>query len=257
MNDPGLVLHDALNSPAGRRVRIALLEKGLDAEIRWHNLATMDQKRPAYLQLNPSGLVPTLVHGERVVFESNVINEYLDAAFPQPRLVPADPWQQAQMRMWFAFEQEWAKPFRDAIYETYAKTRLKSSGLTEQTLPAAIAERTPNAVYARIALGVLTKPTDQALLGDRLAVLMERLAWMEAQLGDGRRWLLGEDFTLADIALAPRLEMFPFIGVDDIDVRFPRIGAFLARMRARPSWAASALAPPAGISVTRLRGAGS
>lgn len=253
MNESDFVLYDALNSPAGRRVRITLLEKGVDAEIRWQNLALMDQKRPDFLRLNPSGLVPVLVHGPRVLFESTVINEYLDNLLPDPPLVPRDAWEQAEMRMWCAFEQEWAKPFRDAIYETYAKTRLQSSGVDALTLPAAIAERTPNPVYARIALGLLNRPADNALLRDRLDVLMERMEWMDQRLTDGRMWLLGDMFSLADIALAPRIDMFPFIGVDDLDRRFVRIGAFMRRMRARPSWAASAIAPAPGSCTGRLR----
>ena len=67
---------------------MVLLEKGQAAEIRWLNLSLMDQKQDWYLSLNPNGVVPTLLHGEQVLFESNVINEYLDAVLPQPALVP-------------------------------------------------------------------------------------------------------------------------------------------------------------------------
>ena len=83
-----IVLYDAANSPCGRRVRLCLLEKGLPFEIRWLKLGLMDQKQPRYLKLNPSGLVPTLIHDGRTLDESNVINEYLDAVFPDPPLMP-------------------------------------------------------------------------------------------------------------------------------------------------------------------------
>jgi glutathione S-transferase len=53
-------------------------------------------------------------------------------------------------------------------------------------------------------------------------------------------------FTLADIAVAPRVEMFPVIGIGDLYERFPRIGQFMARLKVRPSWAASAVRPEPG-----------
>ncbi|MGD9921164.1 MAG: glutathione S-transferase family protein, partial [Pseudorhodoplanes sp.] len=118
-----LVLYDGAGVPSPRRVKICLLEKGLPFTIKWMNLGLMDQKAPGYLKLNPTGLVPTLVHEGKAVYESNVINEYLDAVFPNPPLVPKDAYGQARMRMWFAFENDFAKPFRDAVYETMGKQR--------------------------------------------------------------------------------------------------------------------------------------
>ncbi|HSV08962.1 MAG TPA: glutathione S-transferase N-terminal domain-containing protein, partial [Candidatus Binatus sp.] len=99
-----LTLYDFQGSPCARRVRIVLLEKGLAWTTRIVDLTRMEQKRPEYLALNPNGLVPTLVHGDRVLFESNVITEYLDDVFPTPRLYPEDPWERAQAKMWQAFE---------------------------------------------------------------------------------------------------------------------------------------------------------
>jgi len=83
-----IALYDFHGSPCARRVRIVMLEKNLEWETRLVDLTKMEQKRPEYLALNPSGLVPTLVHGDRVIYESNVITEYLDAVFPEPRLYP-------------------------------------------------------------------------------------------------------------------------------------------------------------------------
>lgn len=241
-----LVLYDAAGVPSPRRVRMCLFEKDLPFRIVWLNLGLMDQKQSSYLKLNPTGLVPTLVHGERTLYESNVINEYLDAMFPNPRLVPEDPWGQAQMRMWFAFESDWAKPFRDAVYETMGKDRLKSTGITPEKLQEEIARRTPNAAYARFATRVLTTPRDDALIADRIDILFEKIGQMEDRLADGRMWLCGDRITLADLALAPRLEMFPVIGVNDLYQRFPRVGHFMSRVKARPSWEQSGFRPNPG-----------
>lgn len=78
-----VVLYDAGGTPSPRRVRVCLLEKGLPFKIKWLNIALMDQKAPSYLKLNPTGLVPTLIHDSNAIFESNVINEYIEALFPE------------------------------------------------------------------------------------------------------------------------------------------------------------------------------
>jgi glutathione S-transferase len=241
-----LVLYDGAGTPSPRRVKLCLLEKGLPFKIKWVNLGLMDQKQPSYLKLNPMGLVPTLVHGDKVLYESNVINEYIDAVFPDPPLAPKDPWGQAQIRMWFAFENDFAKPFRDAVYETFGKERLQSTGLTLEKLREEITRRTSNEAYLKFATTVLTTPRNDELVKDRQLLLLEKIAQMEDRLSDGRPWLCGDQFTLADVALGPRVDMFPVVGIGDLYQRFPRIGHFMARMKARPSWEKSAVRPEPG-----------
>jgi glutathione S-transferase len=108
-NPHGLLLYDFGGSPCARRVRISLLEKGLDWDTQTIDLSRMEQRSPEYLAINPNGLVPTLAHGERVIWESNVITQYLDDLFAECPLYPGDPWQLAQVRMWQAAEQAMAK----------------------------------------------------------------------------------------------------------------------------------------------------
>lgn len=232
---------------------MVLLEKGQAAEIRWLNLSLMDQKQDWYLALNPNGVVPTLLHGEQVLFESNVINEYLDAVLPQPALVPEDIHLQAEMRMWMAFELEWAKPFRQAIYETYGKRRVRDSGLDEPSLRREIAARTSNPVYQSLAIKNLLEDKNEQLLKVSVTIIKERMQWMEQELSDGRSFLLGENFSLADIALAPRLDLFELIEVQDFYSSFPNIQAYMTRIKARPSWRDSDLQPDAALNPTILK----
>ena len=238
-----IVLYDAAGVPSPRRVRICLLEKRLPFTVKWLNLGLMDQKKPDFLKINPTGLVPALVHDGKTLYESNVINEYINAIFPNPPLVPTDPYGQACMRMWFAFENDLAKPFRDCAYETLGKERLQSTGITPEKLREEISKRTKNEAYIRFATRVLTTPRDNELLSERHLLLLEKMESMEQQLADGRPWLCGEQFTLADIALGPRVDMFPIIGIADIYQRFPHIGKFMERVKARPSWASSGFRP--------------
>ena len=110
--------------------------------------------------------------------------------------------------MWFAFEGDFAKPFRDAVYETFGKEWLQKSGITPDKLREELLKRTKNEAYIRFATKGLTTPRDDELVRDRQLVLLEKMEQMEAQLADGRHWLCGDQFTLADIALAPVLICF-------------------------------------------------
>lgn len=87
-----LTLYTYFRSSAAYRVRIALNLKGIEYCSRFVHLLRQggEQRQPAYLKLNPQGLVPTLVEGEEVMTQSLAIIAYLDEAYPQPPLLPAD-----------------------------------------------------------------------------------------------------------------------------------------------------------------------
>src|SRR6202051_2891798 len=85
-----LELYHNINSVCAQKVRIALEEKGQEAK---EHLLTLqgDQNDPAYMKLNPNGVVPTLVHDGNVILESSLILYYIDEAFPDPPLMPKTP----------------------------------------------------------------------------------------------------------------------------------------------------------------------
>ncbi|RNC97044.1 MAG: glutathione S-transferase family protein [Oricola sp.] len=241
-----LVLYDARGVPSPRRVKMCLHEKQLSYQIRWLDLGLMEQKRPDFLVLNPTGLVPVLQHDGHTLYDSNAINEYLDEVFPFPSLVPSDAMGKAKMRMWFAFEADWARPFRDIVYETLAKDRVRNADLPIEAIVNTIHVHGTNPVYTQIVEKLYHAPTNKDLVEEQRQLIFEKLSGMERALEDGRHWLCGTDFTLADICLAPRLAMLPAIGVDDLGARYPAIAAFLKRIAERDCWAASDVQPKAG-----------
>ena len=83
-----MLLYDYFRSSAAFRVRIALNLKNLQAERRYIHLRRGEQRAPGYLEMNPQGLVPTLVVGERRLMQSLAIIEYLDERHPLPPLLP-------------------------------------------------------------------------------------------------------------------------------------------------------------------------
>ena len=86
-----MILHDFPLSSACFRVRIALNLKGLSYEKRNYALREGEQRAPAYLKLNPAGLVPALEVDGIILGQSLAIIEYLDSTARVPRLIPVDP----------------------------------------------------------------------------------------------------------------------------------------------------------------------
>lgn len=86
--------------PYAQRTRMVLIEKSLGFELTEIDL----YDRPAWFaEVSPYGRVPVLRHEGRAVYESGIINQYLDEAFPEPPLMPADAWQRAQVRIWMDY----------------------------------------------------------------------------------------------------------------------------------------------------------
>ena len=91
-------LHGYFRSSASYRVRIALNLKGLSAEHLPHHLRKGEQCAPAYLAINPQGLVPTLEDRGTILTQSLAIIEWLDETQAQPPLLPKDPLRRAKVR---------------------------------------------------------------------------------------------------------------------------------------------------------------
>ncbi len=99
-----MTLYSGNNCPYSQRCRIVLFEKGMDFEIIDVDL----HNKPEDLALmNPYNRVPVLVERDLVLYEANIINEYIDERFPHPQLMPADPVMRARARLFlFTFEQD-------------------------------------------------------------------------------------------------------------------------------------------------------
>ena len=91
-----MVLYSGTTCPFSQRCRFVLFEKGMDFEIRDIDLFNKPEEISA---MNPYGQVPILVERELILYESNIINEYIDERFPHPQLMPADPLMRARARL--------------------------------------------------------------------------------------------------------------------------------------------------------------
>ena len=122
-------LHGYFRSSASYRVRIALNLKGLGAEHLTHHLRKGEQRDPAYLAINPQGLVPTLQDDRGTILtQSLAIIEWLDETHPTPPLLPKDPLRRAQVR---AFAQVIACDTHP-IQNLKVLSRLRELGVSEE-----------------------------------------------------------------------------------------------------------------------------
>src|SRR3954447_9410029 len=121
-------LHGYFRSSASYRVRIALNLKGLSADHLPHHLRKGEQRDPAYLAINPQGLVPTLDDGGTILTQSLAIIEWLDETHPEPPLLPQDPLRRAKVR---AFAMALACDIHP-VQNLKVLARLRQLGLPEQ-----------------------------------------------------------------------------------------------------------------------------
>lgn len=191
-------------STNSRKVRIALLEKGLEFERVNVDLSKREQKQPEYLKIHPYGQVPALDDEGFVVYDSTVINEYLEDEYPYPPLMPKDSEGRARARMMEDFrDTHFNPPCVKIIYEM----------------------RKPEG--ERVADVIATAKADINKCFDRLETELQ-----------GKEYLAGA-FSLADVAFMANLELLDRFQIA-VDPKYANTTAWIARLRARPSFAASA-----------------
>jgi glutathione S-transferase len=214
------------NSVHSFKVRVVLAEKRLDWTDRRIELLKFEHLRPEYLKLNPNGLVPTLVDGGRVILESTVICQYLDEAFPEPALLPADPYGRARARVWLKYFDDFVHPaVRAASFRLLYRPLL--AALPRAELMSRLAAH-PDPARARAFLDAPTDSLDRAEGAFKAAI-----ARIESAL-EGE-WLVGSQFGLADIAMAPFVERLAHLRMDKLWKPFPRARVWSAAVLARVS----------------------
>ncbi|HKT17033.1 MAG TPA: glutathione S-transferase family protein [Stellaceae bacterium] len=232
-----LELYHNSMSTCSAKARIALGAKRLEWKSHEINLRKAESQRPDYLKLNPDGVVPTLIHNGEVIRESSVIIEYLDEAFPDPPLKPADALGRARMRSWIVQVDESIHPVTGTLTWALSTASVMRAMHTQKELDAYVEglQVADKRVRRReiLELGVRAPTVSEALKR------MDRLvAHMETQL-ENTAWLVGDRFTLADIALAPYLTRMDMLGLGPIlwGDR-PRYADWYRRLQEQPGYRA-------------------
>jgi glutathione S-transferase len=183
------------------RTRMVLHEKGIDFEV---NEVDLSNKSEEFLKVSPYGKVPVLRVDGISLYESNIVNEYLDEVYDSPRLMPDEPEERALVRSWMAFADDYFFP----------------------------------SVY-RVRMG-LQRGYSEDEIEEAKEKLYDALSRLEHQL-EGREYLVG-DYTLADIAHAGnfhRLRVLAKSGEVPLH-EYPNVMEWMERVEGRESYRASA-----------------
>jgi glutathione S-transferase len=231
-----LELYNFSQSTCSLKVRICLAEKGLDWVDRRLVSKNHDHLSDWYLKLNPNGVVPTLVHDGRPVFESSVILQYLDQIHPQPSLVPPDAYGQAQMRSWLTFVDLVTTPAGRYPSFQFGGLLFKFRAMSEEEFAEKTSQRpVKSAFYKKMDKN---KGFSDAEIGEAFNDMRNTAARMDLLFRqNGGPWLLGEQYTLADIAVAPLLDRMEDLGLEFLwEEKYPRVAEWLKRMQARSAY---------------------
>jgi glutathione S-transferase len=192
-------------STNSRKVRIALLEKGLEFERINIDLTKREQKNSDYLKIHPFGQIPALDDEGFIVYDSTIINEYLEDEYPYPSLMPRDSEGRARVRLLEDFRDSHFNPFFVHIIHEMRKP-----------------EGERDAARIDAAKAEITKAFDR----------------IEQELKN-RDYLVGS-FSLADVAFMSNIELLDRFEISVDAAKYPKTVAWIARLKARPSFAASA-----------------
>lgn len=234
------------DSICAEKVLMTLAEKGVDDWVRHHvHLFEREQFDPEYLKINPKAQVPTIIHDGKIIRESSIICDYIDDLYPEPALKPSDRGDVAEMREWvkevdeFAFEAvaslSFTAVFRDRLLAMSDEDRAAywaGQTLLDRTL------RQQSCVHDGI----------NSPYAIRALVAWERIYdKIEKTLGDGRTWLMGDVFSLAEINFAPLIARVGSMEILSIWLEDrPQTRAWWDRLRARPSFSEGNVGAPEG-----------
>ncbi|MCK0129242.1 glutathione S-transferase family protein [Erythrobacter sp. F6033] len=248
-------------SHCSRKTRLVLAELGIETkhhavdliETGWYQTISAD-----YLKVNPSGLVPTLVHQGHPVFESDDILAYAQniARAGALRLVPGDPKKLAEMNDWLDF---CAISSGDAMEGMESRAGACIPGLTMPLFVTAIQhiplrnilvgflfhfdKKRPALFTASKLLGLrfmMERSPARAIMHQSRDHMRAHLVRLNAALDqDGRDWILGGDYTLADITLASvllRLDETGWLEWFEQTETIEHVSGYYSRLKARSAW---------------------
>lgn len=169
-----MVLYSGTTCPYSHRCRFVLFEKGMDFEVR--DVDLFDKPEDIAL-MNPYGQVPILVERDLILYESTIINEYIDERFPHPQLMPGDPVARARVRLFlFNFEKE---------------------------------------LFTHVSLieGCDADKASAESLASSRAQIRDRLTQL-APIFIKNKYMLGEEFSMLDVSIAPLLWRLDYYGIE-------------------------------------------
>jgi len=190
-----MTLYSGTTCPFSHRCRIVLYEKGMDFQVIYVDLFN---KPEDIAVINPYNRVPVLVDRDLVLYEANIINEYIDERFPHPQLMPADPVMRARARLFlFNFERELFVHVQQLERRDQARDASKTMDRARTQIRDRLTQLTP--IFIK------------------------------------NKFMLGEDFSMLDVAIAPLLWRLDHYGIDMPKTAAPLL-RYAERLFSRPAY---------------------
>jgi len=226
--------HDA--STCSQKVRICLAEKSVEWVNRQVDLGSQENLTPEYLAINPNGVVPAFVHDGTPIIESTVMCEYVDEVWSDGlRLTPEDPKKRAEMRAWLRYIDEVPSmavrvpTFQDLLIERF-------KAMSEEDYAAF---RDSNTLRRDFFMRLNRTGFSKEEYENSLMQLRATVERMEAALSKNGPWLVGEQYTIADICMAPLFQRMEDLGMSNMWDDAPQVADWFARIKARPAYDAA------------------
>lgn len=248
-------LYHGGTSVCSAKVRVGLAEKGLDWTGTILDLRAGDQFDPAYLKLNPNGVVPTLVDGDLVVLESSLILEYIDGLSALNPLMPTDPKAVVATRHWLLKCIDIHAAVNTLTFATIQRANILAAKTSDEI--AAMIARMPNPKAAAKRRDIIDNGLASFHVEADFHTLLAMFTGMTAAL-ENTAWLVGEHHSMPDVALVAYLDRLDRLGFDGLwSSRFPHIGTWLAACRQRPSYVTAIDAYTPAEQAEKMRSDGS
>lgn len=230
-----LTLYHNDMSVCAQKTRMVLAHKGLEWESKHLDLRAGEQFSAEFRKINPKGLVPALVHDDKVVLESNAIVQYLDEVFAAPPLLPVDAVERAEARGWLIRLDaglhehiavvSFCVAFRHQILQRHATPE------SLQEFFAQIRDPSRRAVMEDI--------VTNGLMSSRLLLAVfvyDKLLKDMTSCLAASGCLVGRELSLADFAMLPYIERLEQLQLSQWWESYPELGRWLARLRATPAY---------------------
>jgi glutathione S-transferase len=203
-----MIVYGGAISPFVRKVRLALIEKGVEYQLEQVNPFNPP---PGFLEISPLKRIPVLRDTDRAepntLPDSSIICDYIERKYPTPALYPADPFERARA-LW---------------YEEYA-----DSAVAQCIGGGLFFER----IVKRMLRGQPDESVCQKTLTEKLPPLFDHL---EREVAS-KEFLAGGMFSIADLTIGSMLVNFRHAGESVDAARWPKLAAYAARIHARPSF---------------------
>ena len=225
----GIHLYHGHISNCSMRVRMTLIEKRLPWTSHHLDLKKKENISDEYFGINPHGLVPTLIDDGVVHIESNDIIDYLDMTYPEPSLRAVDD--EDEMLEWLRLAASIHVPaVKPYVYATKIQKKVKKTAEEQQKYDELQKNEELKKFHAKHAGTSAFGEEDIARAEE---ILDECFAKLENAL-EGRDWIMGDQFTLADISWIPL--HFVLIGCGYPFERYPNISRWAAAFRDKESY---------------------